>query len=106
MGLAVAVNGLTTVLGFASLAVSGVLAIREFGIWSVVGVLATTIVALTFLPAALVVLGPAQRTPLAAQGGRIDAFAERLAHFDVRWRHWIFAAALAILAVAVAGALR
>jgi MFS family permease len=35
--------------------------------------------ALTFLPAALVALGPAQRTPLAAHGGRIDRFAEWLA---------------------------
>ena len=51
------------VLGFASLAASRVLAIRDFGLWSVVGVLATTIVALTFLPAALVALGPAARTP-------------------------------------------
>lgn len=106
MGLAVAVNGFTTVLGFASLAVSSVLAIRSFGIWSVVGVAATTIVALTFLPAALVVLGPARRTPRASQGGRIDAFAAWLAHFDVRNKRWIFGVAIAVLAIAVFGALR
>jgi predicted RND superfamily exporter protein len=94
------------VLGFASLAISSVLAIRGFGIWSVVGVSATTIVALTFLPAALVALGPARRTPLAPQGGRIDAFAERLAHFDVRHKRWIFGVAIAVLVIAVAGALR
>ena len=96
MGLAVAVNGFTTALGFASLTASRVLAIRDFGIWAVVGVLATTIVALTFLPAALAALGPARRTPLAAAAAAaIDVFAERLARFDVRHRRWIFAAALA-----------
>ncbi len=106
MGLAVAVNGFTTMLGFASLAASRVLAIRDFGLWSVVGVFATTLVALTFLPAALVVLGPAQRTPLLATGGPIDAFAERLAHFDVRRRRWIFGIAIAVLAISVAGAVQ
>ena len=79
MGLAVAVNGFTTALGFASLTVSRVLAIRDFGIWAVVGVLATTIVALTFVPAALAVLGPTRRAHLAPRRGRIDVFAERLA---------------------------
>jgi len=106
MGLAIAVNGLTTVLGFASLIVSSVLAIRQFGIWSVVGVIATTTVALVFLPAMLVLLGPGQRTPLASHGGRIDAFAERLGRFDVRRKRWIFAVAIALLLLAVAGALR
>ena len=106
MGLAVAVNGFTTMLGFASLAASRVLAIRDFGLWSVVGVFAATVVALTLMPAALVVLGPATRTPLLATGGRIDAFAEGLARFDVRRRRWIFGAAIALLGVAIAGALQ
>jgi predicted RND superfamily exporter protein len=34
MGLTVAVNGLTTVLGFLSLLVSSVTAVREFGLWA------------------------------------------------------------------------
>jgi predicted RND superfamily exporter protein len=106
MGLAVGVNGFTTALGFLSLAVSRVSAIREFGVWSVVGVVATTLVALTFVPAALVALGPARRTPLPAEGGRIDAIADGLARFDTRWRRWIFAAAIALLAVSLAGATR
>jgi len=42
IGLAILVNGVTTVLGFLSLCTSTVLAIRQFGAWSVFGVFAAT----------------------------------------------------------------
>jgi predicted RND superfamily exporter protein len=104
MGLAVAVNGLTTALGFASLVTSSVGAIREFGIWSVVGVVATTGAALSFLPAALALLGPPRRPPRGAGSGRLEDAAGRLAAFDVRHRRSILVAALAVFVLAVWGA--
>lgn len=106
MGLAVAVNGLTTALGFASLVTSSVGAVRDFGIWSVVGVVATTGAALTFLPASFALLGPPRRLARAAEPGWLEDAAGRLAAFDVRRRRWILAAALAVLALSVWGATR
>jgi len=106
MGLAVAVNGLTTALGFASLLTSPVGAVREFGLWSVVGVVATTATALSFVPAAFALLGPPRRLPRGAESGWLEDAAGRLAAFDVRHRRWILAAALAALALAVWGATR
>ncbi len=103
MGLTIFVNGLTTMLGFLSLAVSSILAIRQFGIWSVVGVLASTILSLTFIPAVLALLGPPKRLLRTNEGGRIDAVATRIAEFDLRNRRRIYAAALALFAVALLG---
>jgi predicted RND superfamily exporter protein len=103
MGLTVAVNGLTTVLGFLSLLTSTVTAIREFGLWSSVGVAAITLLALTALPAALVLLGPPKKLPRRGREGFAERAAERLALFDVRHRRGILIASFAILLVSVAG---
>jgi predicted RND superfamily exporter protein len=106
MGLAIAVNGFTTVLGFLSLCVTNVVAIREFGLWAVVGVVASTITSLTFIPALLVVLDPGRRRPARSAGSSwIDRLAEGIARFDVRNRRGILAAGLAVLAVSLAGML-
>lgn len=102
MGVAIAVNGLTTVLGFASLCTSGVVAVRLFGAWAVVGIVATTLLAMTFLPAALAIAGNPRRVPGGGgEGGAVDHFAERLARFDVRHRRPILGAAVLVLLVAV-----
>lgn len=102
MGVAVAVNGITTVLGFASLCTSGVVAVRLFGAWAVVGIVATTVLAMTFLPAALAWAGNPRRVPGAggAEGGTVDRVAERIARFDVRHRRKIFVAATLVLLLA------
>ena len=101
MGVAVAVNGFTTVLGFASLCTSSVVAVRLFGAWAVVGIVATTLLAMTFLPAALAVLGNPRRVPGGGgEGGAVDRFAESLARFDVRHRRPILGAAVLVLLLA------
>ena len=106
MGLAILVNGITTVLGFAAVLVSGVSAVREFGFWSCVGVTAVTVLSLALIPAALVLLGPAKRLPRRAGGGTVDRIAESLAAFAVRRRRWIFGTSLALLAVCGLGIMR
>lgn len=106
MGLAIAVNGFTTLLGFASLVISPMLAIREFGLWAVVGVVAATVVSLAFVPALLVILGPAPRLPRQPGEGRVDRVAVRLAEFDVRHRRRILVGAFALLVLALAGMAR
>ena len=106
MGLAIFVNGMTTVLGFLSLCTSAVLAIRQFGIWSVVGVLVATIVSLTFIPAMLVLLGAPGNKAAHEHEGRVERWAGRMAAFDVRHRKLIFVATFAVLAVAAFGITR
>lgn len=107
MGLTIAVNGFTTMLGFLSLLTSSVTAIREFGTWSTLGVGALTWLCLTALPAALVLLGPPRRLPRpAGDETRVDRFVERLARFDVRNRRRILIASFALLVVCGIGVAR
>jgi predicted RND superfamily exporter protein len=106
MGLTIAVNGLTTVLGFLSLMVSSVTAVREFGLWASVGVVSATLIALTLIPATLALLGPARRLPRQPGAGAVDRIAARLAEFDVRRRRAIFGLALAVLALCAFGIAR
>ena len=100
VALPVALTGLTTAAGFASLALSPVAAVREFGWISVVGVLLTVVASLIFTPAALAVLPAPRRLP-PASGGRhsvtFDRLVERLARFDVTHRRGIFALAAILL---------
>jgi len=84
MGIAVAANGLTTVLGFASVMLGGVSAVREFGFWSCVGVAAVTLLSLTLIPAALVLLGPPKRLPRRVAEGAVERSADALAGFAVQ----------------------
>jgi predicted RND superfamily exporter protein len=104
MGLAIFVNGVTTVLGFLSLCVTTIVAIQVFGVWSAVGTVASTLISLTFLPAMCVVLGAPRKLQREHREGWVDRFAGWLAHFDVRNRNAIFAASLAVLALSVYGA--
>jgi predicted RND superfamily exporter protein/CRP-like cAMP-binding protein len=100
--LPVALTGLTTAVGFASLALSPLAAVREFGLISVLGVAATVAASLTFTPAALALVRSA---PAAPQDPR-DAFArfvERVARFDLNHRGAIFAAAGAALLLSLLG---
>ena len=107
MGLTIAVNGFTTMLGFLSLLTSSVTAIREFGLWSTLGVGVLTGLCLTALPAALVLLGPPRRLPRpAGDDTRIDRFVERLARFDVRNRRRILIASFALLVLCGVGVSR
>ncbi len=103
MGLAILVNGMTTLLGFLSLCTSSVLAIRQFGLWSVVGVVAATVASLIFIPAMLTLLGPPSRRPRPPQAGRVERLAERIAEFDIRRRRGIFVAVFALLMVSFYG---
>jgi predicted RND superfamily exporter protein len=107
MGLTIAVNGFTTMLGFLSLLTSRVTAIREFGIWSTLGVGALTGLCLTALPAALVLLGPPRRLPRpAGDETRVDRLVDRLARFDVRNRRHILIASFALLLLCGVGIAR
>ena len=101
--------GLTTAVGFGSLCLSPLEAVREFGWLSLAGTLFSLIGALTFAPAVLALLPPPRKLPPASGGGlsaAVDRACRSLARFDVERRHVVFAAALAVLAVSLVGAAR
>lgn len=102
VALPVALTGATTAIGFASLALSPLAAVRDFGILSVIGVGCTVAASLTFTPAVLALLsGP--------RGGTVetrDAFArfvERVARFDVNRRGTIFVVSGAVFVLSLIG---
>ncbi|MCP5056649.1 MAG: MMPL family transporter [bacterium] len=100
--LPVLLTGLTTAIGFATLVLSPLPAVREFGVLSVIGVGFTVVAALTLTPAVLAFLPLPKRLPPAT--GRSESVAARVAHFAVRRRPWIFGAFAATLAIALLGA--
>ena len=51
VGLPVILTGLTTIVGFLSLSVSGIPAIRALGLFSAFGILCSTIISITLVPA-------------------------------------------------------
>jgi predicted RND superfamily exporter protein len=84
------VCGVTTVVGFASLMISPLSAIQEFGAFSVVGTFLTVMSSLVLPPAILALLRTPKRVREEASGTLLDRFSERIARFDVRHRRPIF----------------
>jgi predicted RND superfamily exporter protein/CRP-like cAMP-binding protein len=102
VALPVGLTGATTAIGFGSLLLSPLAAVRDFGALSVIGVACTIAASLSFTPAALALLpGP--------RGGAVptrDAFArfvERVARFTLARRQLIFAAAALIFVASLVG---
>jgi len=84
VGLAVVMSGLTTVVGFVSNAFTGIVRIREFGVFMGVGVAVALLVAVVFIPAVVMLIrdrqrGPAAPAPAASEEGRRSGLLEGLA---------------------------
>jgi predicted RND superfamily exporter protein/CRP-like cAMP-binding protein len=103
VALPVGLTGLTTAVGFASLALSPLPAVREFGLLSVIGVGCTVAASLTFTPAVLALLPPSRRLPPGA-GASFERLVARVAHFDLTRRPLIFGVFGALFALALLGA--
>lgn len=74
--------GATTMIGFASLAVSSLAALRMFGILSALGILFALVLSLTFTPALLALLPrPRERTVEAHDGSRLAGALARAGRF-------------------------
>jgi len=96
-------TALTTVIGFAALMVNSLVAVREFGAFSVIGVLATTLASLTVTPCLLAILPVPKRLGGSDEHGPIDRFLEGLARFDVGRRHLVFAVVAVVCLIAAYG---
>ncbi len=97
--LPIVLTGITTGVGFLSLTLSRLDAIRDFGLYAVIGVACSVAATLTYMPALLHRL-PAPR-PRPAHASRFDRFALWLGDFDLRHRRailigWALFAALSV----------
>lgn len=81
VGLATFLTSLTTAIGFATLNTSGIQPVREFGVYTAIGVFVAFLLAFTLLPA-LLLLVP---TPVRAGEGQHAAMWYRPLHGLFRW---------------------
>jgi predicted RND superfamily exporter protein len=110
MTLPVMLTGLTTIAGFIALMANPIAAVKEFGIFSVIGVVYISLLSVTFTPALLKAL---DRRPRQRESGRpasgssgFDRFVEQIAHIDLKYRNLIFTIAAIAFLLALAGIAR
>ncbi len=95
-------TGITTAVGFFSLATSSLGAIRQFGIGTGFGVCVTLLVSLTLTPALLQMLALPRRLPEVSEVTWIDRCLEKLAIFAVKNTKPIFIINVVIAAICLA----
>jgi hypothetical protein len=105
-GMPVFISALTTGVGFSSLLLNPIQAVRALGLYAVLGITFLFVLAMTLVPALIVVMperryagGPATNDPdsESSLGGRLAA----LAQIDIRHRGVIFGLAAVIVAVSL-----
>ncbi len=94
----VILTSLTTMAGFAALATSSLQSIKDFGIFTSVGVFAAMVVSLTLVPAALGLMKPpkARAGTVADQRTRLTLALESLGNFAINRRRWVYVGTLAL----------
>lgn len=100
------IAGATTIIGFGSLAFTEIKAVREFGAYSVFGIVSILIANFTVVPALLTLLPV--RTSGRGEGevGWLAAMLQGIGAFSVRHRHAVLVAAGVLIAFSVAGILQ
>jgi len=105
--LPVVLTGLTTIAGFVALMVNPIEAIREFGFFSVIGVIYITILSLTLTPALLKIMdrkpGRIQSRKKTENSPMFDRFVDAVTSFDLKHRYKIFTGAALIFLLSIAG---
>jgi predicted RND superfamily exporter protein len=102
-----AIAWLTTAIGCATLAVMPIPAIRDFGLYSTLGVTATFLVSMTFVPAMLLLLPDVRLTAHQEERGRrLNAWLSELGRFAVRRRRAVVVGGVLFCALCLIGAAR
>lgn len=99
-------TALTTAAGFLSLMTSTIPAIREFGLFCVIGVLSAMLASLTFAPAVLTLIPPPRSARAGSGEGRIESLAGQLGAWNLRHRLPILLAGAGVFAAALVGLTR
>jgi predicted RND superfamily exporter protein len=89
-------SGATTMVGFLSLLLNPLPAIRSFALLASVGTAYVGLLTLVFMPPLLNALGSSREAPPLAEKV-FAAWGVRLANFDTRWRGWIIAVAMVLI---------
>ena len=110
MTLPVLLTGLTTIAGFVALIANPIEAVKEFGIFSAIGVVYISILSVTFTPALMKALDFKQgkwKSGTSAGGkSGFDRFVEKIAIFDLEHSRLIFTGSAIIFLLALAGMTR
>jgi predicted RND superfamily exporter protein len=101
MTLPVGYTGITTFIGFGSLATSPIPAIQQFGIASSIGVLISMVLALTLTPAILQLLPTPKKIPKPAKENWVDFRLAELAYFSMKRAKTIFMVAGTVVVIAL-----
>jgi predicted RND superfamily exporter protein len=100
------ISAVTTQVGFGSLMVNRIVAIRDLGLFAVVGLAFTLIAALTFLPAVLELAGPRSMAAPAAMASRLSELLAGIGRRAYGARRTILWGAALIALLALPGASR
>lgn len=107
ISMPVTVTGFTTMIGFSSLMLSRIPAIRQMGLLAVFGVFGALVIALTFVPAVMSLLGRPRNIALkkdaSATGGYLTRYLVALGKFNLKFRFWILLFGFSFFAVASYG---
>ncbi|MCK5329669.1 MAG: MMPL family transporter, partial [Candidatus Latescibacteria bacterium] len=105
VGLPIVLAGVTTLIGFLSFLTSNLSLIREFGLFTALGVLFALIISVTFLPAALSFLKvkPPKVNHEGVEDTAITRFMNRLGAVILRREKLILIGAMVVVGVVVAG---
>lgn len=99
----VMLTALTTMIGFLSLGVSSLEVVRDFGLYSAVGMVAACLASLTFAPSVLSLAHPPRPGGLSGFEQRVDEVVSRLGRWDIRHRNAILAGGMLIALVSAVG---
>lgn len=103
-GLPVFISGLSTLIGFSALLLNSIQAVRALGLYAVIGITFLFVLAMTMVPAMIVVMPErAYRRDSAGptQSGSLGRALAALAQFDIRHRRIIFIVAGALVALSL-----
>ncbi len=103
-GLPVFISGLATVIGFSALLLNSIPAVRALGLYAVIGISFLFVLAMTLVPALIVVM-PERRYRRAAAGtagsGGLGRVLSALAQIDIRHRRVIFIVAAGLVGLSI-----
>lgn len=103
VGKPIILAGLTTVIGFGSLATSPIIPLKHFALFSSIGVSAALIVTMTFIPALLLIRKHSLKSISESRKTALDHLFSYLADAVERKKVFIFVMSILVLAVSAAG---